>query len=66
MEYRVKVDRKIIIIGSVQPSESGTIAAFQGEKKESQLDEKGNALILLTSFNMHDRYLFPFSSLSLS
>ncbi len=32
------------VIGSVHPSESGTIAAFQGEKEESQLDEKGNVL----------------------
>ncbi len=47
-------------IGSVQPSESGTIAAFQGEKGESQLDEKGN---VFNTFNMQDRYLFPFSSI---
>ncbi len=32
----------MIIIGSVYPSESGTMAAFQGEKGERQLDEKGN------------------------
>ncbi len=31
-----------IVIGSVHPSESGTIALFQEEKGESQLDEKGN------------------------
>ncbi len=32
----------IIEIGSVHPSESGTIAVFRGEKGESQLGEKGN------------------------
>ncbi len=31
-----------IAIGSVHLSESGTIAAFRGEKEDSQLDEKGN------------------------
>ncbi len=36
-------------IGSVHPSESGTIAAFQGEKGESQLDEKGN---VFNTFNL--------------
>ncbi len=30
-----------VSIGSVHPSESGTITAFWGEKGESQLDEKG-------------------------
>ncbi len=47
-------------IGSVHPSERGTIAAWQGEKGESQLDEKGN---VFNPFNMQDRYLFPFSSI---
>ncbi len=37
-------------IGSVHPSESDTIAAFQGEKVESQLDEKGNVFNTLNSF----------------
>ncbi len=31
-------------IGSVHPSESGTIAAFRVEKGESQLDGKGNVV----------------------
>ncbi len=47
-------------IGIVHPSESGTITAFQREKGESQLDEKGN---VFNTFNMQDRYLFPFSSI---
>ncbi len=34
--------RKLKTTGSVHPSESGTIAAFQEEKGESQLDKKGN------------------------
>ncbi len=38
-------------IGSVHPSESDTIAAFQGEKGESQLDEKGN---VFNTFSMQD------------
>ncbi len=54
-------------IGSVHPSESGTIAAFREEKGESQLDEKGNV------FNTFNQLLTcgidiysPFNSLSLS
>ncbi len=47
-------------IGSVHLSESSTIAAFQGEKGESQLDKKGN---VFNTFNMHDRYLFLFLSI---
>ncbi len=47
------------IIRSMHPSESHTIAAFQGEKGESQLDKKGN---VFNTFNTQDRYLFPFSS----
>ncbi len=39
----------VSIIGSVHPSESGTIAAFRGEKGKSQLDEKGN---VFTTFNL--------------
>ncbi len=46
-------------IGSMLPSESSTIAAFQGEKGENQLD-KGN---VFNAFNMQDRYLFPFLSI---
>ncbi len=38
----------------------GTIAAFRGEKGESQLDKKGN---VFNTFNMQDRYLFPFLSI---
>ncbi len=49
-----------LTIGSVHPSESGTIAAFWGEKGENQLDEKGN---VFNTFKMHDRYLFPFLSI---
>ncbi len=37
-------------IGSVHPSESGTIAAFRVEKGESQLDKKGNVINILISF----------------
>ncbi len=56
-----------LCIGSVHPSESGTIAAFQGEKGESQLDEKGN---VYNTFNQLltcriDIYS-PFRPLSLS
>ncbi len=40
--------------------QSDTVAAFQGEKGENQPDEKGN---VFNTFNMHDRYLFPFSSI---
>ncbi len=36
-------------IGSVHPSKSGTIPAFQGEKGQSQLDEKGN---VFNTFNL--------------
>ncbi len=46
--------------GSVHPSESGTIALFYGESGESELDKKGN---VFNTFNMQDRYLFPFSSI---
>ncbi len=54
-------------IGSVHPSESGTIAAFRVEKGESQLDEKGN---VVNTFNQLltcriDIYS-PFRPLSLS
>ncbi len=51
-------------IGSVHPSESSAIAAFRGEKGESQLDEKGNVFNTFNQlFHMQDRYLFPFSSI---
>ncbi len=36
-------------IGSVHPSDSGTIAAFWGEKGKSQLDEKGD---VFNTFNL--------------
>ncbi len=56
-----------LLIGSVHPSESGTIAAFRVEKGESQLNEKGN---VLNTFNQLltcriDIYS-PFHLLSLS
>ncbi len=44
----------------MHPSESGTIAAFWGEKGESQRDENGN---VFNTVNAHDRYLFPFASI---
>ncbi len=52
--------KSLVCIGSVHPSESGTIAVFQGEKGESYVDEKGN---VFNTFNILDRYLFPFSSI---
>ncbi len=59
-EVVVVVVTVIFLLGSVHPSESSTIAAFQGEKGESQLDEMGN---VFNTFNMQDKYLFPFSSI---
>ncbi len=38
----------------MHPSESVTIAAFKGEKEESQLDEKGN---VFNTFNMYDIFI---------
>ncbi len=60
-------DAGIDLIGSVHPSESGTITALQGEKGESQLEEKGN---VFNTFNQRltcriDIYS-PFCPLSLS
>ncbi len=42
--HRLSLWMETQAIGSVHPSESGTIAVFQGEKGESQLDEKGECL----------------------
>ncbi len=50
----------VLDIGSLHPSESGTITAFWGEKGESQPDEKGN---VFNTLNMRDRYIFPFASI---
>ncbi len=44
-------------IRSMHPSESDTITAFHGEKGVSQLDKNGN---VFNTFNMYDKYLFPF------
>ncbi len=47
--YQLSVGYVLAVIGSVHSSESSTIAAFQGEKGESQLDEKGN---VFNTFNL--------------
>ncbi len=39
----------IITIGSMHLSESGTIAAFRGEKENTQLDDKGD---VFNTFNL--------------
>ncbi len=54
---------KNISIRSVHPSESVTIAVFQEEKGESQLDEKGN---VFNTLSMSDNIYSPICPLSLS
>ncbi len=54
LDFEVKILRRcgfylFLCIGLVHPSESGTIAAFHGEKGDSQLDEKGN---VFNTFNL--------------
>ncbi len=54
-------------IGSVHPSESGTIAALRIEKGESQLDEKGNVVNTFNQFLTCRIDIYsPFRPLSLS
>ncbi len=54
-------------IGSVHPSKSDTIAVFQGEKVESQLNEKGNVFNTFNQlFTCRIDIYSPFCPLSLS